>query len=168
MALTVITHPNPILEEVMPEFDFANPIMDPKELEIDMLACMFAYGGIGLSAPQVGIRARVFTMGHAMMPESSSAFFNPEVIECSQDFRLLDEGCLSFPGVYAKVKRPSWIVVKYFDKNGEEKTEKLEGYDCVCFLHELDHLNGVVFKDRLSPLKWGLAVKKSKKVNRYA
>jgi peptide deformylase len=168
MALTIIKYPNPILDEVMPDFDFENPIMDPKELEIDMLACMFANNGIGLAAPQVGIKTRMFTMGHVSMPENSFAVFNPVIVDCSTDLRMLEEGCLSFPGVYANVKRPSWIVAEYFDKNGEKKTDKLEGYNCVCFLHEMDHLNGVVFKDRLSQLKWALAVKKSKKVKHYA
>jgi peptide deformylase len=168
MSLKIIKYPNPILDEVMPDFDFENPIMDPKELEIDMLACMFANGGIGLAAPQVGIRARVFTIGHATMPENSFAVFNPVIVDASTELRDLEEGCLSFPNVYAKVKRPEWIVVKYYDKNGEEKTDKLEGYNCVCFLHEMDHLNGVVFKDRLSQLKWALAIKKSNKVKKYA
>jgi peptide deformylase len=168
MALSIITYPDPILDEVMPDFDFENPITDPKELEIDMLACMFANNGIGLAAPQVGIRARVFTIGHATMPQNSFAVFNPVIVDCSTEFRLLEEGCLSFPGVYAKVKRPTWIVVEYFNKDGEKQTDRLEGYNCVCFLHEMDHLNGVVFKDRLSQLKWALAIKKSKKVNKYA
>ncbi len=166
--MNIVKYPNPILEEVMPEFDFENPILDPKELEKEMLATMFANNGMGLAAPQVGVRTRMFVMGHALMPESSFAAFNPEIIDASPNLRELEEACLSFPTIYAKVKRPAWIVAKYKNSNGEEQTSRFEGYDCVCFLHELDHLNGIVYKDRLSTLKWAMAVKKSKKVNRYA
>lgn len=156
------------MDEQMPEFDFTNPIMDPLELEIELKAAMFAYGGIGLAAPQIGIKTRVFAIGHVSMPENSFAVFNPVVLEASTDVLDVEEGCLSFPNVYAKIKRPSWIVVKYFTSTGEERTDRLEGYNCKCFLHELDHLDGVVMKDRLSTLKWSLAIKKSKKVKKYA
>jgi peptide deformylase len=166
--LKILTYPNKILDEQVPEFDFDNPIMDPIELEKEMLATMFANNGIGLAAPQVGIRARVFVMGHALMPDNSFALFNPEIINSSSELREVDEGCLSFPNIFAKIKRPSWIEVKYKTSSGEEKINRFEGYDCVCFLHELDHLDGIVFKDRLSSLKWALAVKKSKKVKKYA
>lgn len=164
----IVTYPNPILEEQMPAFDFENPIMDPKELEIEMLSIMFSRDGIGLAAPQIGIRTRMFTMGHMSMPEHSIGVFNPEVIEASTEMLDVEEGCLSFPFVYVKIKRPSWIVVKYYTSSGEERTERLEGYNCKCFLHELDHLNGINFKDRVSTLKWALAIKKSKKVKKYA
>jgi peptide deformylase len=164
---SILLYPNPILDEVMPEFNFEEPIVDPKELESKLLASMFANNGIGLAAPQIGIRTRVFSIGHALMPENSFAAFNPEILECSDTLREAEEGCLSFPMVWAKVKRPTWITVKYFTSDNEEKTNRLEGYDAICFLHELDHLNGVVFKDRLSTLKWAMAVKKSKKVRNY-
>lgn len=166
--LKILTYPNTMLDEQVPEFDFENPVMDPKELEREMLATMFAHGGIGLAAPQVGIKARVFVMGHALMPDNSFALFNPEIVNSSNDLREIEEGCLSFPSVFAKIKRPSWVEAKYKNSGGEEVLNRFEGYDCVCFLHELDHLDGVVFKDRLSTLKWALAVKKSKKVKKYA
>ena len=166
--MNIVKYPNEILNEVMPLFDFDNPIMDPKELETEMLATQFANNGVGLAAPQVGLRTRVFTIGHALMSDQSFAVFNPEIIDASTELREVEEGCLSFPNIFAKIKRPNWIVVKYFDSDGVEQTNRLEGYDCVCFLHELDHLNGIVYKDRLSQLKWSLSVKKSKKVRNYA
>lgn len=166
--LKIVRHPDPILEDQMPAFDFANPIMDPKELEKQMLEIMYANDGIGLAAPQVGIRARVFTMGHKQFPENGIALFNPEVTGASTEIADLEEGCLSFPDIYAKIKRPRWVEVAYFDSNGEQQTSRFEGYDCKCFLHELDHLNGINFKDRLSTLKWALAVKKSLKGRKYA
>jgi peptide deformylase len=163
----LVFHPDPILEEQMPAFDFDNPIMDPKELEKELLAIMFANNGIGLASPQIGIRTRVFAMGHSLMPEASLAMFNPTVIDASNEFQDIEEGCLSFPSIFAKIKRPTWIVVKYNTSENEERTERMEGYNCKCFLHELDHLDGIVMKDRLSQLKWALAVKKSKKVKNY-
>lgn len=164
----ILTYPNKILDEKTEDFDFENPIVDPKELEREMLATMFANGGIGLAAPQVGINTRMFVMGHSLMPENSFGLFNPEIINSSNELREAEEGCLSFPGIFAKIRRPSWIEVKYKTSDGEEKINRFEGYDCVCFLHELDHLDGIVFKDRLSTLKWAMSVKKSKKVKRYA
>lgn len=166
--LKIITYPNTILEEVMPEFDFANPLMDPKDLEKQMIEAMFEKDAIGLAASQVGLRTRAFIMGHKSMPEQTFAYFNPEVIGASTDLLDVEEGCLSFPLIFVKIKRPTWIVGKYFDSDGVEHQERFEGYNCKCFLHELDHLNGINFKDRLSTLKWSLAVKKSKKVRNYA
>jgi peptide deformylase len=163
MKYDIVKWPNPILGEIIPDFDFANPIADPKELEANMLETQLAHGGLGIAAPQVGIRARVFTMGHPEHPELGKAFFNPLVIEASTDIQNLEEGCLSFPGVYTDIKRPKWIVAQWQDSTGEVQTGKFEGYDCKCYLHELDHLNGVNFKDRVSTLKWAMAVKKSNK-----
>ncbi len=163
----ILLYPNPILDEKMPDFDFSNPIMDPVELEKLLLSTMFANNGIGLASPQIGIKTRVFSMGHSLMPENSLAMFNPIVLEARDEFQDVEEGCLSFPNIYAKIKRPKWILVKYQTSTGEEKTEKMEGYNCKCFLHELDHLDGIVMKDRLSQLKWSLAIKKSKKVGKY-
>jgi peptide deformylase len=163
MKYDIVKHPDPILNEVMPDFDFSNPVVDPVELEANMLETQFSSGGLGLAAPQVGIRARVFTMGHIDHPMMGKAFFNPVVVEASSDFRDLEEGCLSFPGVYANIKRPTWIVAQWQDKEGNTENARFEGYDCKCYLHELDHLNGVNFKDRLSTLKWAMAIKKSNK-----
>lgn len=163
MIYQIVTWPSTILSEVMPEFDFTNPILDPVQLEVDMLETQYAMNGLGLSACQIGIKTRVFTMGHKETPEAGHAFFNPVVAEASTDFKNMEEGCLSFPNVYAEIKRPLWIVGQWQDANGETQTGRFEGYDCKVFLHELDHLNGVVFKDRLSTLKWAMAVKKSTK-----
>ena len=74
-----------------------------------------------------------------------------------------EEGCLSFPGVYVKIKRPKAVQVKYQNSKGEEEIATFENYECRCFLHEFDHLEGITFRDRTSTLKWALAVKKSTK-----
>ena len=160
--MKITTFPDPILRERMPEFDFKNPVMDPKELEREMIATMFANDGMGLAANQVGIRARVFVMGHKNFPENAQAFFNPIVVANTDDINDLEEACLSFPGIYVNIKRPRAIKARWQNSLGEWEESEFSGYDCKCFLHELDHLEGIVFQDRVSTLKWALAVKKSK------
>lgn len=161
--MNIIKFPNSILREEMPLFDFENPVVDPVQLEKDMLQCMYEHDGIGLAANQVGIRAKVFVMGHRDMPENGMAFFNPEVIETTNDTEILEEGCLSFPGVFVKVKRPSNIRARWTTSTGELMEGTFSDYESVCFLHELDHLYGITMKDRISALKWEIGVKKSKR-----
>lgn len=147
----------------MPLFDFSNPTVDPIQLEKDMLETMYEHDGIGLSANQVGIRARVFVMGHRDNPEAGMAFFNPVVLENTSEIEDLEEGCLSFPGIFVKIKRPTAIKARWQNSRGEVMEGTFEGYECKCFLHELDHLEGIVFKDRVSSLKWSMGSKKSKR-----
>ena len=160
--LEIIKFPNPILRQRMPSFDFSNPIIDPKQLEKDMIETMFKNGGIGLAANQVGVEARVFTMGYFTMPENAKAFFNPEVVANTSDVDVLEEGCLSFPGIFVNIKRPKSIKARWQDSSGEWQEGEFTDYECKCFLHELDHLEGIVFSDRTSQLKWSVAIKKLK------
>jgi peptide deformylase len=167
--LKLVYFPDPILREKIPEFDFSNPQQDPAQLEKDLIEAMFANNGVGLSANQVGIRARVFVMGQQGDQTWAEAFFNPQVIAHIDETDDLEEGCLSFPGIYVKVKRPLKIRARWQNSKGEFCENELEGYAAKCFLHELDHLEGIVFKDRVSDLKWTQSVKKSikyKKRNR--
>lgn len=160
--LEIIKWPNTILEEQMPVFDFEQPILDPAILEKEMIECMIANNGIGLSANQVGIKAKVFVMG---TKEESVAIFNPIILEASD---LVDdtEGCLSFPFYFVKIKRPNKIKAKWQTSNGEWKVGEFTGMSAKCFLHEYDHLEGIIFKDRVSNLKWELASKKALKYKR--
>lgn len=164
--LKIITFPNLILREKIPNFDFQNPSHDPIQLEKDLIETMFAGNGMGLSANQVGIKARVFVMGDKNNPDTAQAFFNPQVVANVDTTEDLEEGCLSFPGIYVKVKRPRKIKVRWQNNKGEHQEAELENYACKCFLHELDHLEGIVFKDRVSNLKWTQAIKKSVKYNK--
>lgn len=159
--MNIVKFPDPILRERIPEFDFINPSHDPIQLEKDMINLMLANDGIGLAANQVGIPVRMFVMGHRGNPEMAQAFFNPIVTACTEDMEDREEGCLSFPGVYVNIKRPRKIRVQWQDSKGQIQQDEFDGYNCKCFLHELDHLEGIVFKDRVSTLKWALAVKKS-------
>jgi peptide deformylase len=164
--LTIIKYPDQILAEKMPDFDFNNPIIDPVELEKSMLETMYQYDGIGLSANQVGIRTRVFVMGHKDNPENGQAFFNPMIISATENIEDLEEGCLSFPGIYVNIKRPKKIQARWQNSKGEWEEDEFDGYNCKCFLHEFDHLEGITYKDRLSTLKWALGVKKSQHFKR--
>lgn len=159
--LQIIKFPNSILRERMPEFDFSNPVYDPVELEKQMLTIMYENNGIGLAANQVGIRARMFVMGHKDSPELSQGFYNPEIIANTNEILDLEEGCLSFPGTYVKVKRPKAIKARWQNPQGEWQEGEFQGYECKCFLHEFDHLEGITYQDRVSILKWALAIKKN-------
>lgn len=138
-------------------FDFENPPHDPKELESLMSEAMEKFGGIGLSANQVGVDARMFVMKTA--DSGTVAFFNPELTRVSQETNLLKEGCLSFPDIYLMIKRSKVVEMKYQDCDGEEHIITLEGIGARCVQHEIDHLNGIVFLQRASKLKLDRALK---------
>ena len=145
------------------EFDFENPTHDPKEIEEKLSEAMEKFGGIGLSANQVGIDAIVFVM---RTQDGIQAFFNPELTRISQETDLLKEGCLSFPDIYLMIKRSKVVEMKYFDANGEEHLITLEGLGARCVQHEIDHLNGIIFLQRASKLKLERAMKARPKERR--
>jgi len=161
--MKIVTYPNVILRNVMPQFDFSSPCADPNELEKLLVDTMLANDGIGLAANQLGISTRVFAMGYRGNTAAAQAFFNPMVVNVVNRVEELEEGCLSFPNVYVKIKRPAKILARWQNCQGEWNESEFEGYNCKCFLHELDHLEGIVFQDRVSILKWTLAIKKAKK-----
>lgn len=159
----IIKFPDPILRSKTPDWNFDNPPTDPVALEKELIETMLSRDGIGLAATQVGLPYRVFVMGWRGAPEESQAFFNPVVVATVDEVEDLEEGCLSFPGIYVNIKRPKKILARWQNSKGEWQESEFDGYNCKCFLHELDHLEGIVFQDRVSTLKWAMAVKKSKK-----
>lgn len=161
--LKIVKYPAEILDKSMPRFDFKNPVMDPVELKEKMLDAQFAGNGVGLSACQVGIETAAFTMGSYQYKDQAQICINPTILDASTDMILDWEGCLSFPGVFVKINRPSWVVVEYQNEKGELINGKVEGYDARCYLHECDHLNGITYKDRVSKMKWDMAVKRANK-----
>lgn len=165
--LKLINHPNPILDKVMPDFDFANPIIDPKELEEQMVILMDQNNGLGLAASQVGVEARVFVMKTSKLSGVFTPFavFNPKIIALDPEEEVDEEGCLSFPNLFFKVKRPAHVVAEFFDRNNNKCIIRFDGIDARCFLHELDHLNGICFTNHVSKLKLDLALKKQRKIN---
>ena len=116
-----------------------------KELIEDMIDTMYEADGVGLAAPQVGILKRIFVVD---IGEGPIVFINPEILETSGS-QTDDEGCLSIPGYYAPVCRPDYVKVKFLDENMKENILEAEEFFARAILHENDHLNGVLFKDRV-------------------
>ena len=150
--MKLVKHPNEILEREVKDVDLENPGFDPVELKKEMVEFMIANNGIGLSANQIGLDAKVFVMGDSL--ENSTMCINPTVLQYTSDTQDDIEGCLSFPNVFVKIKRPKEILARYWNEKLEECTVKIEGYSAKCYLHEMDHLMGITFKDRASKLKW--------------
>ena len=153
----LIEEASQVLRTPPPEFDFENPKEDPKEVEKNMAEAMDNFGGIGLSANQVGLPYKMFVMKTA--DKGTVGFFNPKITRVSQDTDLMKEGCLSFPDIYLMIKRSKTIELEYQDSDGEKHTLVLDGMAARCVQHECDHLNGIIFLQRASRLKLERALK---------
>ena len=119
----------------------------------DMFETMYAAPGIGLAASQVDVHERVIVMDLTEDRSDPKVFINPEVTVIDDDLGTYDEGCLSVPGFYETVERPKVVEVTALDREGRPFTERLEGLMAICLQHEIDHLEGKLFVDYLSPLK---------------
>jgi len=138
-----------------------------QQLIDDMIQTMYAAPGIGLAAPQVGAPLRIFVADISVGRNAADliTFINPEFVE-REGMQLEEEGCLSVPGFNATVARPSRAIVKGLDRNGEPQQIEGTGLLARCFQHEMDHLEGTVFVDRLRGLQKDLIVRKIKKLSR--
>jgi len=127
-----------------------------------MLAAMYAAPGIGLAAPQVGSDLRLVVMDLARegQPPAPMVLINPEITAASRETAIREEGCLSLPGQYADVERPTRIRARWDTLEGAKREIEAEGLLGVCLQHEVDHLNGVLFVDHLSPLKRNMLLRK--------
>lgn len=152
--------PDPILYTKLDDFDFSLGF-DCQSIETKMIEIMRQSRGIGISANQVGFDQRVVVI----QPKDQEPFalFNPRIIE-SKEKTIDEEGCLSFPHLYIKVERDSEITAEYLDKQGKPCIIKLSGYDAKCLQHEIDHLDGICFTNRVSKLKLDLARKRQRKI----
>lgn len=135
---------HPILSQQTPKFDFQNPPIDPVDLAHSLAKAMLANNGIGLSAPQIGLPYRAFCVASSPI----ICCFNPIIVDFTFEMIYLDETCCSFPGLFLKVKRPRAIKIRYTQPNGEVKTEKFIGITARAILHEIDHLDGIVFTQK--------------------
>lgn len=135
-----------------------------KKLLDDMTETMYAAPGIGLAAPQVGVNKRVLVIDILSHDEKGGLLkiINPEILSAEGEV-IGEEGCLSIPLEYADVKRYEKVTVKYFDENGEEKVIEAEGLLSRALQHEIDHLDGILFIDKISPLKREMIKKRFKK-----
>jgi len=140
---------------------------DIQQLIDDMVQTMYAAPGIGLAATQVGVPLRIFVadVSGGYTPGDLIAFINPELVEVGGT-QYEDEGCLSVPGFNATVARPARVVVKGLARDGGEQVVEGTGLLARCFQHEMDHLDGTLFVDRLRGLQKSLIVRKIKKLSR--
>ena len=123
-----------------------------RKLAKEMLITMYSAKGIGLAAPQVGIQKRILVidLNFEDPNEPPNVFINPEIISSSASLDTYEEGCLSIPGVYLNVVRPSSIKLSYRDEMGRPKKMNADGLMARCIQHEIDHLNGVLFVDKVT------------------
>ncbi len=168
MALLKIVHyPEKILLEA------GKPLMEDEfdaelsELVENMFETMYDAGGVGLAAPQVAVSKRLFVMDCSGGEDETQKFalINPEIINVEGE-QYGDEGCLSFPGIYTKVKREMQTVVRFQNVKGETQEMGFEDLPARCVLHETDHCDGIVFLDKMSPLKRELSKRKIKKLQK--
>jgi peptide deformylase len=135
------------------------------ELVFNMFEAMYAGNGIGLAAVQVGVLKRIFVMD---VPDyGKHVLINPVVIDKSLDTNTHEEGCLSIPGISASVARPKEVVLEYIDLDGKKKKLKAKGLLAVCAQHEFDHLEGILFVDRLKSEERLEKIKEYRKLTVY-
>jgi len=133
----------------------------------DMIETMYAAKGIGLAATQVNVHRRLLVLDVSEAQDDPRVYINPEIVD-SEGSETCEEGCLSVPGIYADVSRAERVQVRAFDRNGETFTEEIDGLHAVCLQHEMDHLEGKLFVDYLSPLKRRMVAKKLEKQRKIA
>ena len=145
MILQLTPNTHPILHErVKP----CSKNLDRREMSRILKENMTHYEGVGLSANQIGIGERVFIMMLNMETEETITCFNPRIIKRYEDDVWCEEGCLSFPDEIINIQRPNRIIVKYEDEDKKDHKIKLSGMAARVFLHEFDHLEGIVFTQR--------------------
>ena len=152
----------PVLYKELPEFDFSKPPVDPNQFASALVETCKKHNGFGLSANQCGYPYRVFVMGTG---DEYVAFFNPKLIKTEGETHM-EEGCLSWPLLTLRITRPKKIWVEYQDFTGEKKEAIFDGISARCFLHELDHMNGIMYTSRVKPLALQFGLKKLEKIRR--
>jgi peptide deformylase len=169
--LPIVLHPHPSLRTVCEPAQGATVAILEK-LE-NMMKTLYRADGVGLAAPQVNILQRLVVMdlgedtgdGRRNYNTKSPKFFiNPEIVWQSEETKVHQEGCLSLPQLWADVERPAKVRVRYTNRDGAVQEEEADGLYAVCLQHEIDHLNGIVFPERLSRVRKDMAFSKWKKI----
>jgi peptide deformylase len=163
--LKIVTWPDPVLTtpaDPVTKFD-----AELRKLVDDMFETMYAAPGVGLAATQVGIAKRLFVMDCSGGKDRSSRYFmaNPQII-VKEDKQDGEEGCLSIPGIYSKVQRSARVIARGHDINGKEYEIEGVELEARCLLHETDHCDGILYVNRISPLKRELVQRKIKKLQK--
>lgn len=163
----ILIHPDPRLKKLCaPVPDLSDTL---RALADDMLETMYDAPGIGLAAPQIGILERLIVLDCVKDEDAAPqplVMFNPEIIAASDETSVYEEGCLSIPDQYAEVTRPKGVEVRWMDRDGNAQQQEFDGLWATCVQHEVDHLNGKLFIDYLSPMKRQMMTRKSQKLKR--
>ena len=161
MIYKLLPKEHPFVHTAMPEFvDSDTSDISRKKIADDLAETMRHFGGIGLSANQVGLPYRVFVMGDN---DNFAVCFNPKILVESENFIPIEEGCLTYPGLFVKIRRPDWVEVEFEDENGEKHNDTFEGLMCRVFQHEMDHMNGIDFTSRAKKMDLNIAKRKLKR-----
>jgi len=161
--LKVLKYPDPLLRNKAEPVETVDASI--QTIVKDMFETMYAEGnGVGLAATQVNIPKRIFIMDMGREKKEPHCFINPE-ITASSGKQTFQEGCLSVPGVYGKVERAKQVHLKALNEKGEPLEMVLDGFKATCVQHEIDHLDGVLFVDKLSRLKRTRLLDKYKKLH---
>lgn len=160
--LRLVEDTHPLLKTKLEQFKFDGSV-DTIVLANQLAELMLRSGGIGLSANQAGLPHRMFVM---RTHPTITLCINPRVVDQSSDEVLLEEGCLSYPGLHVRIKRPAHIKVRYQTATGETVTEKITGLTARVFLHELDHMDGTNFLDRAGKMAKDVAIRKYNKMKK--
>jgi len=165
--LKIVEIPDPLLKRKSEPVKEITP--EIKTLLQDMLETMYDAPGVGLAAVQVGVLKRMVVIDVAGKGEEPHPYcmINPKITDVSDTFVLHEEGCLSVPDQFAEVERREAVTVEYTDENGNPQTLYADGLLAVCVQHELDHLDGKLFIDKLSKLKRDMIRRKVEKMHRY-
>lgn len=158
MIYPIVVYGHPVLRKIAEDVDRDYPGLD--QLINDLFETMYHAEGIGLAASQIGKPVRVFVIDGSpaaeddpSMADFNKAFINAYITERSSEFLPMTEGCLSIPNLREEVNRESHIRIEYYDRNWEYQEETYDGYKARVILHEYDHLDGVMFTDRVGPLR---------------
>jgi peptide deformylase len=159
MILPIYIYGQPVLRKVANNIDPANyPHL--KELIANMFETMYNADGVGLAAPQVGLEDRIFVVDLTVLADEDpefdgfkKVFINAHILERTGDIELMEEGCLSLPGIHEKVPRENRIRIQYLDENLQPHDEVYEGYKARAIQHEYDHLDGILFVDKINPMR---------------
>jgi len=163
--LNILQFPDPRLKNMADPVEHFDQALDT--LISDMLETMYEAYGAGLAAIQVNVKKRIIVIDVSRNMDQPMHLINPTIV-AARDTQIFEEGCLSFPGVWSKVKRAKEIEVTYYDKYGKLHELTATGLLCNAIQHEIDHLDGITFYDHLSPLKQQLLRKKLEKIRKRA
>jgi peptide deformylase len=163
--LEILEFPDPRLRTVAKPVDTVDDTL--RQLIDDMLETMYEAQGIGLAATQVNVHRRLLVLDVSETRDAPRVYINPEIV-AAEGSETCEEGCLSVPGIYAEVSRAGSVRVAALDRNGDAFEEELDGLHAICLQHEMDHLQGKLFVDYLSPLKRRMVTKKLQKQRKVA